>query len=106
MKIVNRIKKSPEFALTIKEGKCHKNDAFTIHLKQSDVPCRVGISVSTKIGNAVVRNRIKRQVRAMCDELIDYSNEHSDLVIVVRKQFLENNYATNKQFLKELITHR
>ena len=28
---------------------------------------RIGLSVSSKIGNAVTRNRIKRQVRAMCD---------------------------------------
>ena len=42
-----------------------------------------------KIGKAVIRNKIKRQVRSMCDKLIDFQSNSFDIVIVIRKNYLE-----------------
>ena len=82
MKIVNRIKDSKDFALTIKKGRTYRNDSFVIHIAKTDSDhTRVGVSVSTKIGNAVVRNRVKRQIRAMADSLIDYSKQSYEFAV-------------------------
>ena len=105
MKKVNRIKESEDFLLTIKKGKVYRSKEFTIHVKKNDYSfSRIGISVSSKIGNAVTRNRIKRQVRAMCDSIIDYDKQSLDIVVIVRKPFLESDFNNNKSQLYVLLS--
>ena len=104
MKIINRIKASDDFALTIKKGKAQRDQSFVIHYRTNELNyVRVGISVSSKIGNAVVRNHIKRQVRSMCDELIDYNQKNIDIVIVVKQPFLNRTFDDNKQSLQKIL---
>ncbi len=104
MKIINRIKASDDFALTIKKGKAQRDQSFVIHYRTNELNyVRVGISVSSKIGNAVVRNHIKRQVRSMCDELIDYNQKNIDIVIVTKQPFLNRTFDDNKQSLQKIL---
>lgn len=104
MKIVNRIKASNDFAIAIKKGKAYRNSSFVIHIAKNDLTyTRVGISVSTKVGNAVVRNRVKRQIRAMADSLVNYNNQSLDIVIIARKPFLDVGFNDNKSLLSELL---
>ena len=104
MKIVNRIKANDDFALTIKKGKTQRNQSYVIHYRTNELNySRVGISVSSKLGNAVVRNYIKRQVRSMCDKLIDYDNQHLDIVIVIKSNYLENAFSDNEASLQNLL---
>lgn len=104
MKVVNRIKKSEEFAITIKQGKAFRCPSFVVHVKPNDLAyTRVGLSVSSKLGNAVTRNKIKRQIRAMVDNLIDYSLNSLDVVIVAKPSFLENTFDNNKSLLSEIL---
>ena len=104
MKIVNRIKANDDFALTIKKGKVQRNQAYVIHYCTNELNySRVGISVSSKLGNAVIRNHIKRQVRSMCDELIDYNNHNFDIVIVIKQDYLSHSYEDNKMSLQKLL---
>ncbi len=62
---------------------------------------RVGISVSKKLGKAVVRNKIKRQVRMMVQEVFD-KNQKKDFIIIVRNNFLECSYRDNRKSLESL----
>ena len=63
---------------------------------------RVGISSGKKVGNAVIRNRTKRQVRALLDSLINYEKS-MDLIVIVRNKFLEQDYENNLKDLKYLL---
>ena len=104
MKIINRIKASDDFALTIKKGKAQRDQSYVIHYRTNEFKCvRVGISVSSKLGNAVVRNRIKRQVRSMCDDIIRYDDKSLDIVIVVKQGFLNRSFDDNKLSLTKLL---
>jgi ribonuclease P protein component len=104
MKVVNRIKANKQFALIVHSGRAKSNRSYVVHFAPNNLPyMRVGISVSSKVGNAVVRNRIKRQVRAMSDSMFDYNKVSFDLVIIVKKNFLDNDYQTNKSLLSELV---
>lgn len=104
MKKNNRIKKSDDFLLTIKKGKTYRNEVYTVHIANNNLSyIRVGLSVSNKIGNAVTRNLIKRQVRSMCDSLMNYSEYSLDIVIVVRKPYLDGNFNDNKSHLCDLL---
>lgn len=102
MKVVNRIKRNEDFAYTIKNGRSIRADSFTLYVSKNELNyIRVGISVSKKVGNAVCRNRIKRQIRAICDSLIDYNNSSIDLAIVVRRSYLEKDFEQNSLLLKK-----
>ena len=107
MKSINRLKATQDFALAIKKGKAYRNESFTVHLVKNECEhVRVGISVSAKLTNAVNRNRIKRQVRAMCDELIKYNDYALDIVIIIRKPYMSKSFDDNKQNLKLLLSIR
>ena len=105
MKTLNRIKKSEDFATTIHKGNSFRLPSFIVHIKNNDLSyARVGISASKKLGNAVTRNRVKRQVRAMCDSLINYDTCSLDIVIVVKSNFLEMSFDENKSQLCDFVT--
>ena len=107
MKIINRIKASYDFALTIKKGKAQRDQSFVIHYRTNELNyVRVGISVSSKLGNAVVRNQVKRQIRSMCDSLIEYNSQSFDIVIIAKSNFLNRSFDDNKQSLQELLNFR
>lgn len=103
MKVANRIKANDEFAVTVKKGRTLRSDSYLIHFLNNDKNiCRVGISVSKKLGNAVTRNRIKRQIRAMCDSLLNYEIHAIDIVIIVKEGFLNKEFSNNRDELEKL----
>lgn len=105
MKVINRIKANEEFVSTVRKGRALRTSSYIVHYQKNELNiCRIGLSVSKKIGNAVVRNRVKRQIRAMCDSLIDYSLHACDIVIVAKPEFIGNDYATNYEILKKAFT--
>ena len=104
MKVINRIKANDDFATTIKKGKAQRDQSYVIHYCTNSLAyTRVGISVSSKLGNAVVRNHIKRQIRSMCDSFIDYENQTFDIVIIAKQGFLNNSYDDNLSSLKRIL---
>ncbi|MDO4198597.1 MAG: ribonuclease P protein component [Erysipelotrichaceae bacterium] len=104
MKREFRIRKSKEFSLIIEEKHSVSSAAFAVYVsKRKEDHARVGISVSKKLGDAVERNRIKRQVRELAYALIDFENDIYDYVIIVRRSFLNNDFETNKKDLEKLI---
>src|ERR671924_1585282 len=59
-----RLRKRPEFLRLSRTGKKVHSANFVVISKANDVgETRLGVTVSGKVGNAVVRNRIKRLVR-------------------------------------------
>lgn len=103
MKAQYRIKKSDEFLATIKRGKLYKNCAYIIYLKPNTFSyIRIGISTSKKLGNAVTRNKIRRQIRSMIHELVNYE-ANKDIVIIVKKDYLNSDYQANKTLLGNLL---
>lgn len=106
MKAINRIKKSEDFAFAVKKGTAKRNGSFATHIIKNDLNfVRIGVSVSSKLGNAVIRNRIKRQMRAMCYEVINFSLSY-DIVIVAKNDFLNHTYQENKNLLANLISQQ
>ena len=101
MKKEYRIKKNEDFQSIIKKKKSIANRQFVIYFDQNKDHLRVGISVSKKLGHAVVRNRIKRQVRMMVQQVFD-NNQKMDFIIIVRYQFLNQNYHDNLESLVSL----
>ncbi|MCL2931581.1 MAG: ribonuclease P protein component [Trichodesmium sp. MAG_R03] len=67
-------------------------------------PTRIGISISKKVSKgAVVRNRIKRQIRAALREILPYISRGWDIVIVVKPTAQQCNYDEFLQQLEKLL---
>jgi ribonuclease P protein component len=72
----------------------------SLSVDEGKPPTRIGISISQKVSKkAVVRNRIKRQIRAILRQLLPRISSGWQLVVVVRPGAQECEYA---QFLREL----
>ncbi len=59
-----------------------------------DAMARVGYTVTKKIGNAVVRNRMKRRFRALVRETFpDHAIAGADHVLIGRSSGIERDYS-------------
>ncbi|MCR4950402.1 MAG: ribonuclease P protein component [Solobacterium sp.] len=104
MKKVNRVRKNEEFQVLIRQGKKKTSASFVMYcMPKKEEQARIGISLSKKIGNAVVRNKIKRQVRMMCQELITFEDYPYDVILIVRHVYKNNKYADNKNILEKVL---
>lgn len=100
MKKKYRIKKNEEFQKIFKRGKSVANRQFIVYrLENGCGHFRIGLSVSKKIGNAVVRNRIKRYIRQAFHELAKDISQSHDLIIIARKPAKDMNYHEVKKSL-------
>ncbi len=65
-----------------------------------DLAKRVGFTVTKKIGGAVVRNRMKRRLRALARELLPASGmPGADHVLIGRSGGIERDFAQLRQEL-------
>ena len=104
MKKAFRIRKNEEFSEIIGQKHSVANPFFVLYFRnRKQDRARVGISVSKKLGNAVERNLIKRQVREMAKALLDFEKYPKDLIIIVRKPYLGRDFEHNKNDLEMLI---
>jgi len=76
-----------------------------VHPRGDDDPTiRVGITVTKKIGNAVVRNRMKRRFRALArDTLPEHGVAGADHVLIGRSGGVERDYASLAAELKRAL---
>lgn len=58
--------------------------------------------MSSKIGNSVVRHKIKRQVTSMLDSCVPL-NSKIDIVVIVRKKYIDKSYNENKAVIEKVI---
>lgn len=102
MKKEFRVKRNEDFSKIIARKKSFANSCFIIYKDENQIGHgRVGISVSKKLGNAVTRNKIKRQLRMMIQECFHF-DEEVDYIVIVRKNFLNHTYIENKKELEYL----
>lgn len=110
MKKKNIVKENRDFAKIINNGKKCWNEIYSIYYDKNNYgDYRFGISVSKKIGNAVTRNRIKRQLRMIIDKYKNIYSKDKDYIIIVRRNYinLDFNAATNRYIeLIEKITQK
>lgn len=87
LKKAYRVKDNKEFQEILATGKSFANRELVIYYKRkaSQEHFRIGISVGKKIGNAVIRNKIKRHIREAFFYLKDCIHPEVDIIIIARK---------------------
>jgi len=100
-----RIKNNKEFQAIFNAGKSFANRELVIYYvkKPNQNHFRVGLSVGKKIGNAVMRNKIKRYLRESFISLEDDIISELDLVIIARNPTAHMNYHQIKKSLTHLL---
>lgn len=69
-----------------------------------DPSVRLGLTVSKKVGGAVVRNRMKRRFRALARELLPESGlAGADLVLIGRPSGIERDYGLLRDELRKAL---
>ena len=103
MKKINRVRKNEEFQILIRQGRKRTAAGFVMYfMPKKNKQARIGISLSKKIGNAVVRNKIKRQVRMMCQDLVDFETYPFDVILIVRHAYKNSTFEDNKNSLEKV----
>ena len=95
MKRINRLLSNRDFQRLIKSNKNVSNKSFIVFYQPNQLGhARVGISTSNKLGGAVVRNKIRRQIRMMVSQNLEL-NQQLDILIIVRSNYLKLNFKSN-----------
>lgn len=98
------VKHQYDFDRIIKKGHKKKNDIFIIYSEKNGLSySRFGISVGKKLGKAVFRNRKKRQIRSIIDNLEKDYLKKQDYIIILREKGKYLEYNELNQKLKALI---
>lgn len=98
------IKEKELFNNIIKKGKYIKNKYFVIYIMKSEFSYpRFGFAVGKKIGNAVCRNKLKRQLRDIVRNNIDLFIKNNDYIILPKSCCNELKYDRIKEELVNLI---
>lgn len=83
---IERIRHSWEFQRVYRQGKACSDAYFVLYCcPNGGDSTRFGLSVSRKVGSAVVRNRVKRVAREAIRTLACELPKHCDLILVARR---------------------
>ncbi len=86
MKFSESLKKNHQFQFVYRNGNSYANKYLVMYVKENGTEGnRIGISVSRKVGNSVVRHRVTRLVRESYRLHEAIFNSGLDIVIVARK---------------------
>lgn len=106
-----RLKKRKEFLSVSRTNIKWVTAAFILQLRPwdkdeeyGDIDLRFGITASKKTGNAVRRNRIRRRLRALAQEILPiYSMPRYDFVLIARYGAWDREYADLKSDLQRAL---
>lgn len=89
-----RLRKNQDFQLVFKKGTSVANRQLVLYVYKNPETkhFRVGISVSKKIGRAVVRNKIKRRLKEIVRSHAQHIPPGVDLILIVRAQAVGLTY--------------
>ena len=108
MRKAYRVKSEKDFQKVFHDGISKANRQFVIYTlpKKGQKHFRVGISVGTRLGIAVVRNKIKRRIRHALTELDkEYTFVHElDFIVIARKPVNQMAYDEIKKSLLHVLT--
>ena len=103
MNFSESLKKNSDFKNVYKNGKSYANKYLVMYVLENDLgKNRLGISVSKKVGNSVVRHRVTRLIRESYRLHENIFNSSLDIVVVARNSTSSVAYAEIESALLHL----
>jgi ribonuclease P protein component len=92
---LTRLTKRSEFQAAAGSGRRFRSAHMTVQLleRADDAGVRVGLTASRKVGGAVVRNRVRRRLRAAAREAFAGVTQSLDIVLVARTEVASAPYG-------------
>ncbi len=102
MKKTASIKENKDFKRLYYRGRSVAGDCIVLYWRWTGGNgCRLGITVSAKVGKAVVRNRIRRLIRESYRLMEDRVSPGLDMVVVARSRAASADYRTVKAAMEK-----
>jgi len=90
-----RLRSNEDFKKVYKYGKSYWNRNLVIYFRKNELDhCRIGFTVTKKIGNSVVRNKIRRRMKEIIRKNIDNISGEYDIILVPKKNVADIDYKT------------
>ena len=103
MKFSESLKKNSDFKNVYTHGKSFANKYLVMYVLENNMGInRIGISVSKKVGNSVVRHRVTRLIRESYRLHENIFNSSLDIVIVARKSTFDVGFTEIESALLHL----
>lgn len=92
-KKVESLKKDRQFKIVYKHGRNYWNKSLTLYMKKNGLNYnRVGYSITKKIGNSVVRNKLRRRMKEIMRLNFDDIKDGYDLILIPKKSTVNMDY--------------
>lgn len=99
------LKKNTDFQNVYRHGVSRADRNLVLYKwKRADADeSRIGISVSKRVGNSVVRHRIKRRIKEICRLSEFQIPDGCDFVVIARKPAADASYADLEHSCEKLM---
>lgn len=109
--MIYRLRKNFEFTIIYKRGKSVANELLVMYIfknkrnkdKNLDSYNKLGVSVSKKVGNSVVRSRSKRLISESFRLNYKYIVKGYDFIFIARNPIKDKGYFDVEKAMKNLI---
>ena len=104
MKPAVTVKENYVFRRIYRRGRSSVQSSMVVYCQRNKQgKTRLGVTVSTKLGKAVVRNRVRRQLREMYRLHLPQMKKGYDVILVGRVKAVHSPYAKmDKQYVRAL----
>lgn len=103
MKFSESLKKNSDFQKVYRQGKSYANRYLVMYVLENHTEGnRLGISVSKKVGNSVIRHHLTRLIRECYRLHEDMFNNGLDIVVIARSTARDISYHETESALLHL----
>ena len=103
MKRAFTLKKNHEFRRLYQKGASAQSSCMVLYCKKNRLDHnRLGITVSVKLGGAVVRNRARRRLREVYRLAAPHMKKGYDFVLVARSKAVDGSFSAMQESFERL----
>ena len=93
MKKIDRLRNRREFNIVYSEGKNYWNRNLILYIRKNSLDYnRIGYSITKKVGNSVVRNKIRRRMKEIYRLNVHNLKSGYDIIVIPKKNTTEISY--------------